>query len=75
MYKFKKERYIEMLDGRTVEWLANKLGYSATTLYLLFNRHNSCKYAFALAIVKALNNDYEVEDYFEKVGNDNNEGR
>lgn len=67
MYRFKKEKYIELLDGRTVEWLAGKLGYTATTLYLIFNGHNLCKYAFALAIVKVLNNDNEVSDFFDKI--------
>lgn len=65
MYWFKKELYLEMLDGRTVEWLANQLGYSNVTLYNLLNGHKGCKKAMALAIVKTLNNSYQVEDYFD----------
>lgn len=65
MYWFKTEKYLEMLDGRTVEWLANQLGYSNVTLYNLFNGHKGCKKAMALAIVKTLNDSYQVEDYFD----------
>lgn len=65
MYKFKKEKYIELLDGHTVEWLSKKICYSATTLYLIFNNHKKCKKALAIAIVKTLNNNYEVDDFFE----------
>lgn len=67
MYKFRKDKYLELLDGRTVEWLSRQLGYSATTLYQLFNCHTTCKKAMALAIVKTFSNIYEVDDYFEKI--------
>ena len=67
MYKFKKDKYMELLDGHTVEWLSKKIGYSATTLYLIFNCRKNVKKAFAIAIVKTLSNDYEVEDFFEIV--------
>ena len=66
-YKFKKEKYVELLDGRTVEWLSNQIGYTSTTLYLIFNGHKNVKKALALAIVKTFNNDYEVEDFFDRV--------
>ena len=67
MYKFKIEKYIELLNGKTVEWLANELGYTSTTFYLIFNGHKYVKKALALAIVKELDNDNEVEEYFEKI--------
>lgn len=67
MYKFKKEKYMELLDGRTVEWLAGQLGYTTTTLYLIFNGHKNCKKALAIAIVKTLNNDYIVDDFFDYI--------
>lgn len=67
MYRFKKDKYIELLDGRTVEWLSKEIGYSATTLYLVFNCHKNVKKALAIAIVKTLNDDCEVEDFFEYI--------
>jgi hypothetical protein len=67
MYIFKKDRYIELLNGKTVEWLSKELGYSATTLYLIFNGHKSCKKALAIAIVKTLDINNEVEEYFEEI--------
>lgn len=67
MYRFKTDKYVEMLNGRTVEWLSKELGYTATTLYLIFNGHKNCKKALAIAIVKTLNDDYDIEDYFEEI--------
>ena len=67
MYRFKKEKYLELLDGRTADWLANQIGYTNTTLSLIFNGHKNCKKVLALAIVKTLNNDYEIEDFFEYI--------
>lgn len=67
MYLFKTEKYLELLDGRTADWLANQLGYSATTLSLIFNARKTCKKALAIAIVKTLNNNYEVNDFFEYI--------
>ena len=67
MYWFKKEKYLEMLDGRSVEWLSNQLGYSKVTLYNLFNGHKGCKKAIAIAIVKTLNDTYNVDDYFDYI--------
>ena len=67
MYKFKEEKYKELLNGRSVEWLSQELGYNVTTLYLIFNGHKHCKKALAFAIVKALNIENEVDDYFEKI--------
>lgn len=67
MYKFKKEKYIELLNGRTVEWLSKEIGYSATTLYLVFNCHKNVKKALAIAIVKTLDESRHVDDFFEYI--------
>ena len=64
MYRFKTDKYLELLDGRTAEWLARELGYSATTMSLKFNARKNVKKALALAIVKTLNNNYEVDYFF-----------
>lgn len=67
MYKFKIEKYAELLNGKTVEWLSKEIGYSATTLYLIFNEHKNCKKALAIAIVKTLDINNEVDEFFEKI--------
>lgn len=67
MYKFKKEKYIKLLNGRTVEWLSKQVGYSSTMLYLIFNGHKNCKKALAIAIIKILDNDSDIEEYFEEI--------
>ena len=43
MYRFKTDKYLELLDGRTAEWLARELGYSATTMSLIFNARKNVK--------------------------------
>ena len=73
MYRFKKEKYLELLDGRTVEWLSKQVGYTNVTLYYIFNNHKNCKKALAIAIVKTLDINKKVEDYFDYVNNDEGE--
>lgn len=63
MYMFKTERYLELLDGRTVEWLSHEIGYSNMSLYALFNGRRACKKALAIAICAVLGKD-SVYDYF-----------
>lgn len=67
MYIFKKEKYLELLNGKTADWLARELGYTATTMSLIFNARKSVKKAMAIAIVKTLDNNYEVDDFFEYI--------
>jgi hypothetical protein len=67
MYLFKKEKYLKLLNGRTVEWLSKEVGYSSTMLYLIFNGHKSCKKALAIAIVKILDDANDMEEYFEEI--------
>lgn len=64
MYEFYTEKYKELLNGRTVEWLSKQIGYTTTSLYLIFNGHRPCKKALAIAIVKTLDVNNLVEDYF-----------
>ena len=67
MYKFKTEKYVKLLDGRTVEWLSKEVGYSSTMLYLIFNGHKSCKKALAIAIIKILDSESDIKEYFEEI--------
>lgn len=70
MYLFKTEKYKELLNGKTVEWLANEVGYTNTMLYLIFNGHKPCKKALAFMIVKTLDINNNLEDYFNRVSED-----
>ena len=49
-----------------MEWLSQKLEYSASNLYLIFNQHRTIRKPLAIAIVKTMNGCNEVEDFFEK---------
>lgn len=66
MYEFRKDKYIELLDGRTVEWLSKELGYSNMSLYALFNGRRTCKPAMAIAICSVLGKE-NINDYFKMV--------
>lgn len=70
MYKFDTTKYKELLNGRTVRWLAKELCYGETVIYLILNGHKTCKKALALAIVKVLDDKNKIEDYFYEVGNE-----
>lgn len=67
MYKFKTEKYNELLDGRSMTWLSEKLNYSRSSLYKVLNEGEKCKKIIAIAIIKTLNKDYILEDFFEKI--------
>lgn len=62
MYRFNVDKYVELLDGRTVEWLSHEIGYSNMSLYALFNGRRECKKALAIAICAVLGKD--INDYF-----------
>lgn len=65
MYIFKCEKYKELLDGRSIEWLSEQTKYNRVTLSNILNGKIHCKKVVAIAIVKTLNNDNSVEDYFD----------
>jgi len=67
MYHFKVEKYKELLDGRTIEWLSNNIKYNRVTLSNILNGKIECKKVVAIAIVKTLNNDNNLDDFFEYV--------
>lgn len=67
MYRFKKEKYYELLDGRKEIWLAEKLGYSIQMLSYIFNNKRDCRKMVAYAIVKALHPECEIDDFFEYI--------
>lgn len=67
MYKFKIEKYKELLDGRSIEWLSENIKYNRVTLSNILNGKILCKKVVAIAIVKILNDDYNLDDFFEYI--------
>ena len=67
MYRFKQERYSELLDGHKISWLSEQIGYSIQMLSYIFNNKKDCRKMVAYAIVKALKPECEIEDFFEYI--------
>lgn len=67
MYIFKKEKYKELLNGRSIEWLSNETKYNRVTLSNILNGKLHCKKMIAIGIVKTLNGNNSVEDFFEYI--------
>lgn len=67
MYNFMVDKYDKMLDGRSIQWLADNIGYSRVFVSDILNGKRSCRKAIGIAIVKTLNKDYVLEDFFEQV--------
>lgn len=65
MYFFKKEKYKELLNGRSIEWLSMQTEYNRVTLSNILNGKIHCKKVIAIAIVKTLDINNSVEDFFE----------
>lgn len=64
MYLAKKEKF-EKVKQRDV---AEKVGITESTLSRIINNKQLTKKTTAYCIVKAINNDAEIEDYFIKKG-------
>lgn len=67
LYRFKKEKYTELLGDKTVVWLSKQLDYTVPMLYNIFNNNINCRKIVALAIVKTMSNSYEIEDFFDYI--------
>lgn len=67
MYRFKKEKYKELFDGHKILWLSEKIGYSIQMLSYIFNNKKDCRKIVAYSIVKALQPECEIEDFFEYI--------
>lgn len=67
MYHFKVEKYKELLDGRTIEWLSNNIKYNRVTLSNILNGKIHCKKVVAIAIVKTLDINNNLDDFFEYI--------
>ena len=66
MYLFIKEKKEELLDGRTIKYLANKIGIARVTLNEILNGNRNTTKVTAFCIVKSCKIDSEIEEYFIK---------
>lgn len=67
MYHFKKDMLEKLLNDNTVVWLSKQLDYTAPMLYNIFNNNIDCRKVIAIAIVKTMNPEYEVDDFFDYI--------
>lgn len=64
MYQLKDISKISIINQSK---LAQKIGASQATLNRIFNKKQSCSKLMAYAISKAINENAEIKDYFERV--------
>ena len=64
MYKFKKEKYKDFTSKYKITGVADKIGISSNYLSLILNNKRDCKKTVAYCIVKAIDSEAEIDDYF-----------
>jgi len=67
MYLFKAELKKELLKNKTTREVADKIGITESYLSTIFNRRKECSKLVAFCIVKYLDNEKEILDYFDRV--------
>lgn len=65
MYIFNKQEKTKILNGRTITYVANKIGITNAFLTSVLNGKRGCSKTVAYCIVKCLCQNAEIEDYFE----------
>ena len=65
MYQLKDINKISIINQSE---LARKVGINQATLNRIFNQKQNCSKVLAYAIVKAINENNEISDYFELKG-------
>ena len=68
MFIFKKELKKQLLEGRTIKYVASKIGITDTFLTSILNGKRTCSKITAYCITKFFNQNYEVNDLFIKKG-------
>ena len=64
MYKFKKDKYEEVMSKYKMKGIAEKIGITQVYLSLILNNKNDCKKTVAYCITKAIDSNAEINDYF-----------
>ena len=67
MYLFKVELKKQLLEGRKIKSVASEIGVTKEFLSRVFNRKRTCSKLTAYCIIKCLNSDAEIDDYFDCV--------
>lgn len=67
MYLFNQVEKAKILDGRTITYVAKKIGITTEYLTSIFNGKKACSKTVAYCIVKCLCQEAEIEDYFKQV--------
>lgn len=62
MYIFKKELKEELLNGRSIKFIANKCEVTASYLSQVFNQKRGCSYRLAMMI-----SNNEIDKYFTNI--------
>lgn len=68
MYIFNEKEKAKILQGRTITYVANKIGVTNAFLTSVLNGNRTCSKPIAYAVVKCLCQEAEIEDYFIKKG-------
>lgn len=67
MYLLKEEIIKELRAKYREDYFAKEVGISRTYISLIFNRKRKCPKRVAFCIAKTIDNNAEVDDYFERV--------
>lgn len=67
MYLFKKEKKTELMNGKKIKVVAEEIGITKEFLSRILGRKKKCSKLVAYCIVKRLNEDAEIYDYFDYV--------
>lgn len=67
MFKFKETEKAKILSGRTITYVANKIGVTREFLTSVLNGKRTCSKPIAYCVVKCLCQEAEIEDYFEAI--------
>lgn len=67
MYIFKIDKKEELLSGRTIKYVASKIGISIDHLSKLLKGKHHCSKAVAYCLTKLCNENYEIEYFFERI--------
>lgn len=63
-----KEEIIKELEGKyRKDYFAKEIGISNTYVSFIFNRKRPCPKRIAYCFTKVINNNAEIDDYFERV--------
>lgn len=67
MYLLKEGYKEKILNGRTITSIAKEIGLTIGFINQIVNRRKKCSKLVAYCLCKIVNQDYEIEDFFERV--------